>query len=134
MRPAPILAALTLAAASVAASASAQPPSAPPPPTADANTLTDVRCILVAGSLSQQTDPDMQKLGQVSLLYFLGRIDGRGASANLASLIVSEASKMSADDLKAQAQTCGAIFTAASQSLESLGDALQQKQGAAPPK
>jgi hypothetical protein len=134
MRSAPFLAA-ALAFALAAGPALAQPAPAPAPAApADPQTITDVRCILVAGSLSQSTDPDLQKLGQVSLLYFLGRIDGRGASANLATMIADEAAKMSADDIKAQAQTCGAIFTAASQSLQDLGTALQQKQAATPPK
>jgi hypothetical protein len=132
MRSAPFLAA-ALAFALAAGPALAQPAPAPAAQ-ADPQTITDVRCILVAGSLSQSADPDLQKLGQVSLLYFLGRIDGRGASPNLAGMIADEAAKMNADDIKTQAQTCGAIFTAASQSLQDLGTALQQKQAATPPK
>jgi hypothetical protein len=133
MRPALLLAAAAVSAALAGGGPALAQPAAPAPAAADP-TVTDVRCILVAGSLSQQTDPDLQKLGQISLVYFLGRIEGRGASANLASMIADQASKMSADDLKAQAQICGAIFTAASQSLQDLGAALQQKEGAPPAK
>ncbi len=99
----------------------------------DPKTTTDIRCVIVAGSLAQSTDPDLQKIGTVSLIYFWGRLEGRDATGNIDARIVEEASKMTADDIKTQAQTCGAMVTAAGQALQDLGAAVQQRIGGAAP-
>jgi len=100
---------------------------------ADDPTTTDVRCIVVAGSLSQSQDPDLQKLGNVSLLYFWGRLQGRGATTGADAKVAEAASKMSADDIKTQAQTCAAMVGAAGQALQDLGTAVQARFGGAAP-
>jgi hypothetical protein len=100
----------------------------------DAKTVTDIRCVLVSGAIAQSDDPQTKQIGEASLLYFLGRLEGRGATANLVPRIVEQAGRMSADDMKAQVQICGPMVTAAGQSLEALGAALQQKQNGAAPK
>jgi hypothetical protein len=100
---------------------------------ADDPTTTDVRCIVVAGSLSQSQDPDLQKLGNVSLLYFWGRLQGRGATTGADAKVAEAASKMSADDIKTQAQTCAAMVGAAGQALQDLGTAVQARIGGAAP-
>ena len=51
--------------------------------------------------------------------------------------LVDLASKMNEDDIKAEAKNCGAVFTAATQSLQDMSTAFQQHfgaggQGAAP--
>jgi len=99
------------------------------PALADDPTTTDVRCVIVAGTLAGQTDPDLQKLGDASLLYFWGRLEGRGQTANISARVSDEAAKMTADDIKAQVQTCGAMVSAAGQSLQALGEAVQARVG-----
>ena len=101
----------------------------------DPKTTLDIRCVIVGGALAQSTDPDLQSLGRASLFYFLGRIQGRGDTDNLDARIVEIASKMTSDDLKAQSQTCGPMFTAATQNLQDLSNSFQQHFGdkAAPP-
>jgi hypothetical protein len=58
---------------------------------ADDPTTTDVRCIVVAGSLAQSQDSDLQKLGDVSLLYFWGRLQGRGATTGVEAKVAEAA-------------------------------------------
>ena len=123
--------ALALAAACVALAAGLP---AAAQPTDEARNVTDIRCVIVSGAIAQSDDPQTKQIGEASLLYFLGRLEGRGATANLVARIVDQAGKMSADDMKAQVPTCGAMVTAAGQSLEALGAALQQKQNGAAPK
>ena len=115
-------AALALAALPPLAAAQAQ----------DAQTTSDIRCVIVAGTLAQNDDPQLKSLGTTSLLYFWGRLEGRGATANAAAQIIEEARKMTADDVKAQAQTCGNMVSAAGQSLQDIGDTLQKQNGANP--
>jgi len=106
---------------------------APAAVAADDPTTTDVRCIVVAGSLAQSTDPDLQKLGNVSLLYFWGRLQGRGATTGVDAKVAEAATKMTADDIKTQAQTCAAMVGAAGQALQDLGTAVQARIGGAAP-
>jgi hypothetical protein len=100
---------------------------------ADDPTTTDVRCIVVAGSLSQSQDPDLQKLGNVSLLYFWGRLQGRGATTGADAKVAEAATRMTADDIKTQAQTCAAMVGAAGQALQDLGTAVQGRIGGGAP-
>ena len=101
----------------------------------DPKTTLDIRCVIVGGALSQSSDPDLQSLGRASLFYFMGRIEGRGDTDNLDARIVDAAAKMTADDIKTESKTCGAMFTAATQNLQDLVNAFQQHFGekTAPP-
>jgi GH25 family lysozyme M1 (1,4-beta-N-acetylmuramidase) len=121
MRIAPIL---------VAAATLAAPLSAAAAPVAahaeDPKTTTDIRCIIVGGALAQSDDPELQSLGRASLFYFMGRLEGRGDMDNIDARIVDVAAKMTSDDIKTQSQTCGAMFTAATQGLQQLSDAFKQ--------
>ena len=100
---------------------------------ADDPTTTDVRCIVVALTLGQSDDPDLQKLGNVSLLYFWGRLQGRGATTGVDAKVSEAATKMTADDIKGQAQICAAMVGAAGQNLEDLGKAMQARIGGVAP-
>lgn len=119
--------------------ASAAAPSSPPagPATADSapagatptDATTDMRCIVVAGALLGADDEQMKSVGRASLFYYIGRLQGRGDVANLNQRIVEQATKMTGDDIKAQAKTCSAQFTSATQALQDLSDAFQQRFG-----
>ena len=119
-----LLLAAALALAAIPPPASAQPD--------DSLTVSDIRCVIVAGTLAQSDDQSLKNLGTASLLYFWGRLEGRGATANAAARIIDEAHKMTADDVKAQAKTCGDMVTAAGQSLQDIGDTLSKQTGANP--
>lgn len=122
------------------AAAAAGAPPAGVAPSGDP-TVNDMRCIVVAGALLQSDDEQMKSVGRASLFYYLGRMQGRGDTANMNARIVDQAAKMTEDDIKSQSRTCGAMFTAAAQSLQDLSNAFQQHfappaggAGAAPPK
>ena len=100
---------------------------------ADPKSDVDIRCVIVGGALAQSDDPELQNLGRASLFYFLGRLEGRGDTDNLDARIVEAARKMTADDIKTQSQTCGAMFTAVTQSLQDLSNAVKDHAGAATP-
>ena len=102
-------------------------------PGEDPKTTADIRCVIVAYTLTHSTDPDLQKLGAVSLFYFWGRLEGRGATANMAERVTQETSRMSVDDVKAQANICGGLFTAGTESLRALNNTVQDHAGPATP-
>jgi hypothetical protein len=93
-------------------------------------TLTDMRCIVVAAALLGSDDEQMKSLGRANLFYYLGRLQGRGDVANMDARIVDQAGKMKEEDIKTQAKSCGATFTAAAQDLQDLSNAFQQHFGA----
>jgi len=99
----------------------------------DPKTTADIRCVVVAYALTQNSDPDLQKLGTVSLFYFWGRLEGREATANIGHRLTEEASRMTPDDIKTQAKTCGDLFTAGSQNLQTLNNSVQDQAGSTPP-
>jgi hypothetical protein len=123
MRPALILAA-ALAFGAVPAAA----PAAPDEPV----TATDVRCLLVSGALAQSDDPELKNIGTLSLFYFWGRLEGRGAPGDIVQRLIDESKKLSADDLKAQAKICADMSKAAGQHISDISDALQKALGPAP--
>jgi hypothetical protein len=111
-------------------------PAGAPAPMGDA--AADMRCIVVAGALLQSDDEQMKSLGRASLFYYLGRLQGRGDTANLDARVIAEADKMTESDLKTQSKTCGGAFTGAAQALQELSEAFEKHfappGGAAPKK
>ncbi len=124
--------------AAAPAAHSAAPPAGAAP--SSDPTVNDMRCIVVAGALLQSDDEQMKSVGRASLFYYLGRLQGRGDTANMNARIVDEAVKMTEDNIKEQSKTCGALFTSAAQALQDLSNAFQAHfgsppaVGAAPPK
>jgi hypothetical protein len=124
MRPA-LLAAAVLALSGVAAPLASAQPGVPA-------SVTDIRCVIVAGTLAQSEDPQMKTLGTASILYFWGRMEGRGDTANVSARLLAEAQKMTPDDIKVQAKTCGDMVSAAGQALQQVGDSVQKGASPAP--
>ena len=65
------------------------------------------------------------------MLYFWGRLQGRGAMANIAARVLDEEARMSAADIAADAKTCEAMVTGAGQDLQDLSKEIQKRAGAA---
>jgi hypothetical protein len=122
-----------IAAVALMANTAAAAPAPSPSPAEDPKTTNDIRCVIVSASLSQSDDPDLQKLGTTSLLYFWGRLEGRGATTGVDARVVEEASKMTVGEMKDQAQTCAALVNAAGQGLQDLSAALKQRLGGGAP-
>ena len=101
----------------------------------DATTTTDVRCLFVSGALDQSDDPELKNIGTLSLFYFWGRLEVRGAPSDIVQRLIDASKRMSADDVKAQAQTCANMSKTAGQKITDISDALAKTLGdsAAPP-
>ena len=124
------LAILAAAFALIAAPALAAPHAPDSAPEAGGDpTLNDMRCMVVAAALLQSDDDQMKSLGRANLFYYLGRLQGRGDVANMDARIVDQAAKMTEDDIKTEAKHCGAMFTAATQSLQDMSNAFAQHFG-----
>ena len=128
MRPALFLAAALAFGALPAAAAPTKPP-ATAAASGEATTTTDLRCLFVSGALAQSDDPELKNIGTLSLFYFWGRLEGRGAPSDMAQRLIDESKKLSADDVKAQAKVCADMSKAAGQKISDISDALAQTLG-----
>lgn len=91
---------------------------------ANAESIADVRCIVVAMNVSKELDPARQSAAMMIALYYLGRLDGRGSEPDVENLIAKEAAKMSAAELRAEAERCGAALTTKGNEIQRIGDRL----------
>ena len=93
----------------------------------DPVTTNDIRCLVVSAALSQSPDQDAKRAGGLGLIYFWGRLEGRGALGGINDRLGDEAVKMSPDDVKAQAPICGAALTGATDALTAAGEKLGER-------
>ena len=88
-------------------------------------TLADVQCVAVGARLSGSQNQAQSQAGEMLLIYFLGRIDGRSPHADLEALVEQEAKKMTATDFADWARRCGAEFSARGEQFTQIGKNLQ---------
>src|ERR1700733_1892100 len=112
----PLVVAAVLALAALPPAVSAAPD--------DATLTTDVRCLFVSGALAQSDDPQLKNIGTLSLFYFWGRLEGRGAPSDIVQRLIDASKKMSADDVKAQAKVCADMSKSAGPQISDITDAL----------
>jgi hypothetical protein len=111
---------IALAAAALAASLAATGAQA-----ADTDTTSDVRCMVVAAAMAQNTDPNVQNVGLMAGLYYLGKLDGRDPRLDLEARLKQELAQMKPAEMVAEAQRCGAQLTARGKAMTEIGARLQ---------
>jgi len=80
--------------------------------------------MVIGAHLSASSDPQQRVPGQMILMYYLVRIDGRSPHTDLTGLIQSQTQRMSESDLKAAANRCGKEFSARGEDIVRLGNSL----------
>jgi len=87
--------------------------------------------MVVGARLSASPDPQEKVPGQMILMYYLGRIDGRTPKVDLKMLLQHETQSMKEADLKSAAARCGKEFAARGEDIvqisKSLGDGKPAK-------
>jgi hypothetical protein len=76
---------------------------APPP---DPATIADARCVMVMGSELDTKHPEAKQLAFSTLVYFLGRIDGRSPGFDLTGVWEAEMKKITGKERKALIDSC----------------------------
>jgi len=92
--------------------------------TANTRTVADAQCLVVGARLSASSDPQQRVPGQMILMYYLGRIDGRSPNTDLEALIKTETQKMTASELQSAAGRCGKEFSARGEEIVRIGKSL----------
>lgn len=89
-------------------------------------TVADAQCMVVGARLSASSDAQERVPGQMILMYYLGRIDGRSPHTDLKTLIENETQKMTAADLKNAAGRCSKEFSARGEQIVQIGKSLSK--------
>jgi hypothetical protein len=90
----------------------------------EASVRADVRCVIVSIRIMQLQDPNLQKAGTMSALYFFGRLDGASPSLDLEERIVKELTIMTPEDYKTESARCGGELQVRGQALQEIGGSL----------
>lgn len=79
----------------------------------------DVRCLLASNLfVKNEQDQGKRQVALMSAYFYLGRVDGRLSSAQLATELKAEAAQISTE-------TVGATMTACARRMQSAGTAIQ---------
>jgi hypothetical protein len=93
---------------------------------ANTQTIADAQCMVVGARLSASSDPQQRMPGQMILMYYLGRIDGRSPNADLKTLIKTETQKMTTSELQNAASRCGKEFSARGDEIVRIGKSMSK--------
>jgi hypothetical protein len=79
---------------------------------ADDDTTADVRCIVAASvSISATTNQELQDAFRSSIIYYLGRIDGRDRNSDIESKVIAELEHMTRQEIGSEDIRCGKLFS-----------------------
>ena len=93
----------------------------------DAEQIADVRCLVVTMQAAQSSDETLKSSSFIATMYFLGRLDGHDPNYDIETGLLGELAKMTQDDIRAEAQRCGAQMIARGQSLQEMGKDMMRK-------
>jgi len=82
----------------------------------------DVRCLMVMQFITR--DPKNADQGSKGVLFYLGRLSARGATARIEAVIKTEAPKMQAQQAQAELTRCGGEINARGQELQAVNQRL----------
>lgn len=80
-------------------------------------TLFDLRCLVVMANLSEHEEQTFKHAGQMGVFYFLGRLDGRLPSEDVAPLLEREFEAIEEQDPGPYLKACGELMEVRGQQL-----------------
>ena len=86
----------------------------------------EIRCLMVAGELLEDSDPDVRRLGESASAFFLGRVDLRANGADLAPRMIEEATQMREEDRPALITACGEFMEQRGRAMEQTGNRMME--------
>ena len=95
------------------------PAAAQAPLTAD---QADVRCLMVMQVVAR--DPKVKEQGAKGVIFYTGRLSGRGTVSRIEAIVKAEAAKMSPQQAKIELQRCSNDINARGQELNAVNQRL----------
>jgi hypothetical protein len=90
----------------------------------DLDRIGDIRCLLVGSQMTKSIDTNQKTFGTIIVMFYLGRLDNNFQESNLEKLIENEASKLSVEEIKIEADRCRKTLVAKGQLLQRIGNNL----------
>jgi hypothetical protein len=92
----------------------------------DADDLADIRCVAVGMHFAEAPDSHQKSTGTLLVLYYMGRLDGRGASLDIAKLLGDQIDRMTASDYNNEAARCTQNLSQKGAQIKQLGEQMQK--------
>lgn len=99
----------------------------------EAQQTADLRCLAVMAKLNQLPDPRHQFGSLIGGYYYLGRVNGAGAPANLAQSVADAYAKMPAAEFIAETTRCQTEMQALGGTMSGIGNAMPKPNPSATP-
>jgi len=93
----------------------------------DAETIADIRCIVVGFRMSQLPNPAQQTAGTMAALYYIGRLEGRMPNLDIEELMITEIGRMTATDYDSEAKRCGSHLMDKGQQITRFGKDMVER-------
>lgn len=100
---------------------------------ADAETISDARCVLAGMHVAFLGSPQQRAGGLMIAMYYFGRLDERSQHQDTERLIEEEARNMTPAQYRADAARCGQVLAVKGQELQRIGTALSGRARSAVP-
>jgi len=94
----------------------------------------DVRCVIVMNLMAREEK--LKSFAGMGLVYYVGRLDGRGLGAQLQTLLQTEAKGLTQPQAQSEAKRCASEFQARGEQMRTMGGPPAGQggaTGAAPP-
>jgi hypothetical protein len=88
---------------------------------ADTNTVADIQCVVIGIRLSASSVEMQRRSGEMLLLYFLGRVQGRSPTIDLQGLMRNEANKMTSSQIDHATRRCGEELSTLGKQISEIG-------------
>ncbi len=96
-------------------------------PAQDAETIADVRCLIVGMKFAGMAEPTQHSAGMMLSMYYIGRLDGRVPKLDIEELMIKEISTMTTSDYGSEAKRCGAGLTDKGQEITRIGKDMVER-------
>jgi hypothetical protein len=96
--------------------------------TSDARNAESIRCMVVATQLVQMDDAEAQKIGQMSAMYFMGRLDAAMSDKEIEDRLFATGQVMLGTNLQKDLERCGAILQERGGVYEDMGKRISARE------
>lgn len=100
-------------------------------PTANARLDESVRCFVVSSMLMTLDDSEINNVGQMSSLYFMGRLDGATSDKDLEDRLFALSQTLDPADIQKDVAHCAEILKVRGAAIQVIGQKVEVRETAA---
>jgi hypothetical protein len=86
----------------------------------------DVRCVVVGMKIGASGNPTQQSAAMMTVLYYIGRTDGRDPALDIEVLLAKEFVNMTSADFSREASRCGNHLTEKGKEITRMGEDMTE--------